>query len=100
MAGKVEYIESQKLIDAAKKVDSCIHKYNEVIKKISNDTRNLLESWHGDGKTAFEKDYNTIYRQLTDISDIMYDLYDSLVDADATYVLTDEQIAKSFTMEG
>ena len=30
----------------------------------------------------------------------MYDLYDSLVDADATYVQTDEKIAKSMTMDG
>ena len=96
----VEYLDSQKLLDAANTVDSCISKYNEIIRTISTYTESLMSTWHGEGKTEFEKDYSTIYQQLSDISDIMYDLYDSLVGSDATYVQTDEDIAKSMTMGG
>jgi len=96
----VKYLDSQKLLDAANKIDTCIKDYNEIIKRITTTTNELLSSWHGEGKTEFEKDYSTIYQQLTDISDIMYDLYDSLVDADSTYVQTDEDISKSLTMGG
>lgn len=96
----VEYLDTQKLLDAANKVDGCIKEYNEIIKKISTVTSDLIASWYGEGRKEFEKDYSTIYQQLTDISDIMYDLYDSLVDSDATYVQTDEEIAKGLTMGG
>lgn len=96
----VEYLESQKLLDAANSINECIKEYNGIIKRITNTTNDLLGSWYGEGKTEFEKDYTTIYQQLSDISDIMYDLYDALVDADATYVQTDEEIAKGMTMEG
>lgn len=96
----VEYLYSQAISDAAKKVDAAITDYNSVIKCISSATTNLISTWHGDGETAFEKDYSTIYQQLSDISEIMYDLYDALVDAAATYVKTDEEIAKGLTMEG
>lgn len=96
----VEFLDTQKLLDAANEVDDCLKEYKEIIKRISNTTNDLLDSWYGEGKEAFEKDYSTIYQQLSDISDIMYDLYDALVDADATYVQTDEEIAKGMTMEG
>ena len=96
----VKYLESQKLLDAANSINECIKEYNGIIKRITNTTNDLLGSWYGEGKTEFEKDYTTIYQQLSDISDIMYDLYDALVDADPTYGQTDEEIAKGMTMEG
>lgn len=94
----VKYLDSQALEDAAKVLDKNIQKYNQVVKDIVKETDQLLATWHGEGKTAFEKDYTTIYRQLEDISEVMYDLYNSLIDADATYISTDEQIAKGMTM--
>ena len=48
-------------------------------------------------KTQFEKDYNVIYLCLKDISEIMYELRDALIDAEAEYIKTDEECAKSFT---
>lgn len=97
--GNFEFLDSQELSDAANELDACISKYNDIVRQAVRSTDVLLALWSGEGRTAFEKDYNTIYRQLSDISDIMYDLYDSLVDADATYVQTDEDIAKGLTME-
>ena len=94
----VHYLESQKLVNAANKLDDYINDYNDVIKIITKETNQLIATWYGEGKTAFEKDYSTIYRQLEDISEVMYDLYDSIVDAAATYVKTDEEIAKGMTM--
>lgn len=96
----VKYLDTQKLLDAANKVDKCIKDYNAIVARIRNSTNDLIANWYGEGRKEFEKDYSTIYQQLTDISDIMYDLYDALVDADSTYVQTDEEIAKGLTMGG
>lgn len=35
----VEYLDTQKLLDAANKVDGCIKEYKEIIKKISTVTK-------------------------------------------------------------
>ena len=94
----VKYLESQKLSDAAIKLENCIKDYNGIISKISLSTFNLLEIWHGEGRKEFEKDYDTICRQLTDISEIMYDLHDSLIDSDSAYMLSDNEIAKGLSM--
>lgn len=49
-------------------------------------------------KAQFEKDYTTIYRQLTDIADIMYELHDALIEAEAAYIQADEEAAKMLTI--
>lgn len=96
----VEFIDSQKLTDAANGIGEYCKAYNQLVKDIVGSTNTLLSDWHGEGRREFEKDYSHIYQQLTDMSDIMYELYKSLVDAAATYVKTDEEVAKKFTMEG
>ncbi|MCR5830202.1 MAG: WXG100 family type VII secretion target [Lachnospiraceae bacterium] len=95
---QVEELDSERLNQAALTLKSSIEKYNEIVHKISTETNSLLGTWYGKGKTEFEKDYSTVYQQLSDISDIMYDLYDSLVDSDAIYIQADESIAKSLHM--
>ena len=58
----------------------------------------MITRWTGEGKTQFEKNYNTLYRQLTDIADIMYELYEALIDAEAAYIQADEETAKMLTI--
>lgn len=59
----------------------------------------MFLKWQGEGKNQFEKDYNTIYQQLSDIGDIMYELYDALIDAQAAYIQADEEAAKLLTIQ-
>lgn len=98
-SGNIEFLETRYLSDAASKLASCIDQYNQVLGDIEKKTAALLIDWHGEGKTAFEKDYTTVYRQLQDISDVMYELRDQLIDAEATYIKTDEEIAKSIEVQ-
>ena len=71
--------------------------YNDIRKNVANTTNTLFLQWQGEGKKQFEKDYNTIYRQLNDIGDIMYELRDSLIEAQAGYIQADEEAAKILT---
>lgn len=93
-----DHINSQTLEDSAKILDAKIKEFDQIIADIREQTNTLLQAWHGEGKKQFELDYNTIFQQLEDVDDVMYDLYDSLVDADAEYVLADEEIAKKMTI--
>ena len=76
-----------------------IEEYNRIKNGVKSTTNDLFLKWQGEGKNQFEKDYNTIYQQLSDIGDIMYELYDALIDAQAAYIQADEEAAKLLTIQ-
>ena len=69
--------------------------YNEIKFGIDKTTNALFFKWQGEGKKQFEKDYLVIYQQLSDIAEILYELRDAIIDAQANYILADEEIAKA-----
>lgn len=97
---KFHHLESAKIEDAAKKISKCVKQYKDIVSDTKKKTNALFDNWHGEGKTAFEHDFTNTFRQLSDIQDIMDELYDFLIDAGATYVLADEETAKNMTLEG
>ncbi len=94
----VTYLNTKEFNEALEAFKKGIQTYNTIRSNVSATTNTLFLSWFGEGKTQFEKDYTTIYRQLSDISDILYDLYDSMVDAQAEYIRIDEELSKQFTV--
>lgn len=96
--GKVTFLDTNKFSSTISAFKSGIEDYNNIKNGVERTSNTLLESWEGKGKTQFEKDYTTIYRQMEDIADIMYELYDALVDAQSVYVLADEEAAKMLTI--
>ena len=102
MAGSsstVNHLETKKFDSTIAKFKFGIEEYNEIKSDVEKTTNALFSNWQGKGKTQFEKDYATIFQQLTDIADIMYELYDALVDAEAAYIQADEDAAKMLTIE-
>lgn len=97
-SGNVTHLNTAKFDSTIAAFKKGIDDYNTIKSDVERTTNTLFLSWQGKGKKQFEKDYNTIYQQLEDIADIMYELYDTLVDAEATYILADEETAKLLTM--
>lgn len=97
-AGGVTHLDTQKFKDTIAAFNKGIDDYNSIKDDVERTTTNLFLNWQGEGKKQFEKDYTTIFQQLKDIADIMYELYNTLVDAEATYIEADEQAAKLLTM--
>lgn len=93
----VKYLETQKFTDTVNTFKEGVNTYNNIKLSVERTTTSLLLTWKGEGRTQFEKDYQLIFRQLTDIGDVLYELYDSLIDAQASYVKTDEELSKQFT---
>lgn len=71
-----------------------IKEYNNIRTTIKLATSDLLLHWSGKGKKAFEKDYDAIFLQLTDIEDILTELHTALVDGLNAYTTSDEEIGK------
>ncbi|SDI35940.1 WXG100 family type VII secretion target [Pseudobutyrivibrio sp. 49] len=95
--GNLEYLDSKAFGAAIEKFSKGVTTYNDIIEGIKTTTSTLLENWKGEGRTQFEKDYNVIFLQLKDIGDILYDLRDALISAQAEYETTDDTYAKSLT---
>lgn len=96
--GNVTYLDTQKFSDTVDTFKTGISDYNEIKSDVEKITNTLFMNWQGKGKKQFEKDYTTIYQQLTDIADIMYELYNALIDAQAAYIQADEEAAKMLTI--
>jgi len=55
-------------------------------------TDTLLGTWDGEGRNQFETQYTLMEQQLKDISDVLYEIYEALVDAQAAYIDADEAV--------
>jgi uncharacterized protein YukE len=95
--GSIRKLDTSKMHSAILSFESGIKEYNDIKTKVELTTTELFLHWQGKGKTQFEKDYTTIYRQLTDIEDILYELYNALIDGESTYVSVDQEISKRMT---
>ena len=91
---QVKHLDSERFGEVIKDFENGIKEYERIIDGVKTSTTKLFLFWQGEGKKQFEKDYTKIYRQLEDVSDVLYDLRDALVDAQAAYIKTDEEIAK------
>ena len=100
MAGNVQFLDTNQFSETVRDISQAITKYNEIIGTVKSQTDRLRTSWEGEGETQFEKDYMTIYRQLNDISDILYELYNDIVDAQVAYLEADAATAKEIESAG
>ena len=94
-SGTVTHLDTNKFSSTIESFRKGILEYNDIKSGIEKTTNALFFNWQGEGKKQFEKDYVVIYQQLADIADILYELQDAIIEAQANYVLTDEEIAKA-----
>jgi uncharacterized protein YukE len=59
-------------------------------------TNNVLRNWVGKGRNQFETQMSLMKKQLDDISEGLYDIYNALVDSEEGYIEEDENVAKQF----
>lgn len=96
-AGSITHLETKYFSEAITKFSTGVTTYNEIKTKVQNTVSALLKTWNGEGKKQYEYDYDILYRQLEDIGDVLYELYDALVEAEAAYIKADEQLAKQMS---
>ena len=97
--GNVQHLDTNKFSSTIATFKSGIEEYNRIKNGVKNTTNNLFVNWQGEGKIQFEKDYNVIFQQLLDVGDIMYELYEALIDAQTAYIQADEEAAKLLTIK-
>jgi WXG100 family type VII secretion target len=92
----VQYLDVNGITEAAKTFRSNIDDFNQCVIDMNNATNNVLRNWVGKGRNQFETQMSLMKKQLDDISEGLYDIYNALVDSEEGYIEEDENVAKQF----
>lgn len=96
MAGNLNHLDTKSFESTINAYQKYIKEFEEIVSGVNKTAGTVIEHWSGKGRNAFEKDYKQVQLNLKDISDIMYDIRDALVDAQTEYTKTDASLSKSF----
>ena len=96
MAGNVKHLDTINFNSTIAAYAKHIKQFEDIVRSVNSSTKTMTDNWKGRGCDAFEKDCKQIQLNLKDISEIMYDLRDALIDAHAEYMKTDAALSKSF----
>lgn len=58
----------------------------------------MLANWSGEGRREFEYEYTLLKGKFEDLTEALYDIYKALVEAEATYIAMDEDLARKLTV--
>jgi WXG100 family type VII secretion target len=92
----VQYLDVNGITEAAKTFRSNIDDFNQCVIDMNKATNNVLRNWVGKGRNQFETQMSLMKKQLDDISEGLYDIYNALVDSEEGYIEEDENVAKQF----
>lgn len=92
----VRYLDVSGITEAAKSFRSNIDDFDQCVVDMNKETNSVLWNWAGMGRNQFETQMALMKKQLDDISDGLYDIYNALVDSEEGYIEEDEAVAKQF----
>jgi uncharacterized protein YukE len=91
-------IDSAKIYDTHAQIKEIVESYKDVNLKVSLITQKVKENWVGEGRNEFESQYNLLIRKIDDFGETLKEIYDALVQAEADYETSDDQMRQQFTM--
>lgn len=91
-------IDTAKIYDAHRQIKEIVSAYKEVNTAVSNITKNVRENWVGAGRNEFESQYNLLINKIDDFGEVLQEIYDALVNAEAEYETSDDTIRQRFVM--
>lgn len=91
----LQHVDTEAMSNARAAFDNAVNEYRRRKDDFKHIVEELLDHWDGDGKAAFEKDYDLLYHQLEDLQDVLLDLRKGLIDAQESFIQTDAEVSKS-----
>ena len=91
----VKHLDTKDFDSMVTKMRGFINDFTEIKNHFNKTARELLEHWEGQGRNAFQTDYTEVQLNLEDLTDILSDIADSLIEAEKTYLSGDSEFAKN-----
>ena len=96
---RVEYLEVSGITEASKQFRSKIEEFDKCVSEMNSETNKVTRDWIGEGSNQFQTQMQLMLSQLDDISEILYDIYKALLDAEVAYIDEDIEVAKQFSIK-
>lgn len=91
----VKHLDTKEFDTIITQMRGFIVEFTDIKTHFNQTARELIEHWEGKGRNAFQKDYTEVQLNLEDLTDIMSDIADSIVEAEKAYFTGDSEFAKN-----
>lgn len=91
-------IDTSVIYDAHRQIKAIVESYKEVNIRVAGITSEVNENWVGKGHNEFQSQYNLLIKKIDDFGDTLQDIYEALVEAEASYEDVDDDIGQDFRM--
>jgi uncharacterized protein YukE len=92
------HIDAEKIYNTHMQIKEIVESFKDVNQQVTQITQNVKENWVGEGRNEFESQYNLLIKKIDDFGDTLKDIYDGLVQAEADYTTSDDQMRQQFKM--
>ncbi|MBM6977007.1 WXG100 family type VII secretion target [Intestinimonas butyriciproducens] len=91
-------IHGESIAEARKKMYDMVHEFQEIKERINDTAESVKDHWVGRGRNEFETQYSLLISKIGDLGDSLDEMYEALVDAEASYGAADEDLRQSMAM--
>ncbi len=91
-------IDTAKIYDVHRQIRGIVELYRETNLEVARITEELKLNWLGKGRNEFEAQYRLLIRKIEDFGDVLLEIYNALVEAEAAYEDMDDDIRQDFVM--
>ena len=95
----IEYISLQEIGETRDAFQKSIKTFEGYVKSVNTAANTLNQSWDGEGSKSFTKQFSLMKTALDDISDVLYEIYEAILDAETAYIDADEAVAKQISVD-
>ena len=89
------HIDTSIIYDTHVQVKEIVEAYRQANSEVAHITAEVNENWVGQGQTQFESQYKLL---ISKIDEILQDIYNALVEAEASYEDADDDMRQDFVM--
>ncbi len=93
--GSVQKIDTSHFPEALESIKAMANAMQDIVDNLNDRKADLIEKWVGKGRNQFEKSYKVILRKIEDGTDITWDIYENLIEAQGRLIQADVDAAKA-----
>lgn len=92
-------IDTKAIYDVHRKVKELCLSYQDINRKVKAEMEKVNAVWSGSAKKDFDRQYSALIQKVDDFSDMLYELYDALVNAEVIYEQTDAELRTQMALQ-
>lgn len=91
--GCVDHVDTSNFPDALAAIEKMAGIMRDLVSDMDDYKAAILENWVGEGRDQFEKSYRVMRRELSDGTEMTWDMYEKLISAQETLIQNDVDVA-------